>query len=151
MPSALDELITAGLEQVIGEGKMFQMGHFEKYGQSLPIIANAPPSLPFYFAAFCHQHAETTFIVDGEERLTFGQIYAQADAFARALVDGWGVQKGDRIGIAMRNAPSWIVAYMGALMAGGVATLLNGWWQGGELADGIADAGCTLVLVDEPR
>ena len=42
-----------------------------------------------------------------------------------------GIAKGDRVGIAMRNCPSWIVAYMAVLKAGGVATLLNGWWQAG--------------------
>ena len=40
---------------------------------------------------------------------------------------------------------------MGIIMAGGVATLLNGWWQGNELADGITDVGATLVFADGPR
>ena len=151
MPSALDQLIEQGLDAVIGEGKMFQLGTIEKYGQTLPVIANAPPSLPFYFAYFCQQHAAVEFIIDGDERLTFGDVYARATDFARALVDGFGLAKGDRVGIAMRNAPSWVVAYMGTLMAGGVATLLNGWWQGAELVAGIEDAGCRLVVADGPR
>jgi len=37
------------------------------------------------------------------------------------------------------------------VMAGGVATLLNGWWQGGELAEGIRMVGCRFVLADEQR
>jgi acyl-CoA synthetase (AMP-forming)/AMP-acid ligase II len=151
MPSALDQLIEQGLDAVIGEGKLFQLGTIEKYGQTLPVIANAPPSLPFYFAYFCQQHAAVEFIVDGDERLTFGEVYARATDFARALVDGFGLAKGDRVGIAMRNAPSWVVAYMGTLMAGGVATLLNGWWQGPELVAGIEDAGCRLVVADAQR
>ena len=40
---------------------------------------------------------------------------------------------------------------MAVLMAGGCVTLLNGWWTGAELADGIAMTGCKLVLADEPR
>jgi long-chain acyl-CoA synthetase len=151
MPSQLDLLIGQGLDAVIGEGKLFQIGVHEKYGVELPIIANAPPSLPFYFAYFCNLHKDVTFIVDSDERLTFGQIHAAATGFARALVDGFGIAKGDRIGIAMRNAPSWVVAYMGVVMAGGVATLLNGWWQGGELATGVKDAGCRLVIADAQR
>ena len=61
------------------------------------------------------------------------------------------MQKGDRIGIAARNSANWIIAYMAIVMAGGVATLLNGWWQGGELADGIEDVGATLIFADGPR
>jgi long-chain acyl-CoA synthetase len=52
---------------------------------------------------------------------------------AKALV-ARGVAKGDRVGIAMRNCPSWVVAYMAIAKAGGVATLLNGWWQSDEFA-----------------
>jgi long-chain acyl-CoA synthetase len=36
-------------------------------------------------------------------------------------------------------------------MAGGVATLLNGWWTPEELAEAIADVECTLVFADPPR
>jgi acyl-CoA synthetase (AMP-forming)/AMP-acid ligase II len=36
-------------------------------------------------------------------------------------------------------------------MAGGVATLLNGWWQGAELCDGISAVEAKLVFADPPR
>ncbi len=151
MPSALDQLITEGLDAVVGDGKMFQLGSIENRGQSMPLIANAPPSLAAYFAFFCAQHGDATFIVDGDERLSFAQTYAAAREVAESLVSGFGVKTGDRIGIAMRNAPSWIVTYMGVLMAGGVATLINGWWQSAELAAGVSDAQCSLVLADPQR
>ncbi|MEQ1725185.1 MAG: class I adenylate-forming enzyme family protein [Sphingopyxis sp.] len=151
MPSALDALISEGIAAVVGEGKMFQLGTIESRGQMMPCIANAPDSLSQYFAYFCGLQGDATFIVDGEERLSFAQTYAQAVTMAEALMSGWNVQKGDRVGIAMRNAPAWIISYMAVLMAGGVAVLLNGWWQSGELAAGIKDVGCTLVLADEQR
>ena len=55
------------------------------------------------------------------------------------------------MGIAARNSANWIIAYMAIIMAGGVATLLNGWWQGGELAEGIRMVGCRYVLADAQR
>src|SRR3546814_14237157 len=51
----------------------------------------------------------------------------------------------------MRNANAWCVTYLGVLMAGGCATLLNGWWQGAELAAGIADSEEKLALADPQR
>src|SRR3546814_14762022 len=42
-------------------------------------------------------------------------------------------------------------AYIGIRMAGGCATLLNGWWQGGELAAGIEDSEAKLVIADPQR
>ena len=40
---------------------------------------------------------------------------------------------------------------MAIIMAGGVATLLNGWWQGGELAEGVRMVKCRYVLADAQR
>jgi long-chain acyl-CoA synthetase len=148
--SALDLLLDEALEATIGDDKAFQIGTIERYGRDLPFVLNAPPALPQYFAHFCAVHADLTFLIEGDERLTFAETYAQARAVAAALV-AHGVQRGDRIGIAMRNGPSWIVSFMGIAMAGGCATLLNGWWQGPELLAAIADAECRMVIADTQR
>ncbi|MBY8823778.1 class I adenylate-forming enzyme family protein [Sphingomonas colocasiae] len=151
MPSALDLRIRAVLDRLVSDGAPFALTGIERFGRTLPMIAAAPPTLAHYFAHFCAQHGDTPFLVAGDERLSFAQTYAAARKVAGGLVEGHGVRRGDRVGIAMRNAPAWIVAYMGVLMAGGVATLLNGWWQGNELCDGITDTGTALVIADEPR
>lgn len=151
MPSELDLRIAKATEMLTGPGAPMALTTFKAHGVDLPMVAAAPPALPQYFAYFCAQHGDTEFIVDGDQRISFKDTYAAADKVARALVQNFGVQRGDRIGIAMRNAPSWIVLYMGILMAGGCATLLNGWWQGTELAAGVDDVGATLVFADAPR
>ena len=151
MQSELDRKLEEAYQIVIGEGGHIQVGEIDYHGHTVPYITNAPPALPYYFAYFCNQHKDTTFIVDGDERLNFAEVYVAAQKVAAALVDGYGLQKGERVGIAMRNAPSWIVTYMGIVMAGGVASLLNGWWQGEELAVGIKDTETKLVLADPQR
>ena len=151
MPSQLDLRVIAATDAVTGPNGPMPVGVFNQHGVDLPMIVSAPPALPHYFAATAAMHAQTEFMVDGDERLTFAQVYERARMVAGALVDGWGVKRGDRVGIAMRNAPSWVILYMGILMAGGVATLLNGWWQGGELAEGISDVDATLVFADIQR
>lgn len=151
MPSALDGMITAALDQMTGPGGPFAVGVHDAGGITLPIITNAPATLPDYITACCEKHGDATFLVDGEERLSFTDVHRLSVEVAAALLAVHGVKKGDRIGIAMRNAPAWIISYIAALMAGGTAVLLNGWWQGPELAAGIADAGCSLVIADGPR
>lgn len=151
MKSELDLKMDATMAALTGEGGPLALGSIERFGQTLPIIAAAPPTLPAYFAHYSQQHAATEFLVAGPERLTYADVYAKAQEVASALVSGFGVKKGDRVGIAARNSPSWIVIYMGILMAGGVATLLNGWWQSEELQAGVEDVGCTLVFADPPR
>ena len=65
-------------------------------------------------------HGATEAVVAGEERLTFAELDDAGDAGSPASLAGsWDVAKGDRVAIAMRNCPAWIVAYMAAIKAGG--------------------------------
>ncbi len=151
MPSELDRRIDDGIAALTALNGQMPVVPVELKGLSYPTIAVAPPALSYYFAHFSTLHGDKTFLVSGDERLSFAEVYALAQQTARALVDGCGVKPGDRVGIAMRNSPSWIALYMGILMAGGIATLLNGWWQTAELASAIADVDCALVFADAPR
>lgn len=151
MPSALDLRLEAAYNLITGPGGPIQVGSVERFGRQLPFISNAPTNLADYVAFFAAQHGDATFLVEGDERLSFKQVYMAARQVAAGLVEGYGVQRGDRVGLAMRNANAWCVSYIGILMAGGCATLLNGWWQGGELAAGIIDSEAKLVIADVQR
>ncbi len=151
MPSALDLRLEAAYNLITGPGGPIQLGSVERFGHQLPFISNAPTNLADYVAFFAAQHGDATFLVEGDERLSFKQVYMAARQVAAGLVEGHGVQRGDRVGLAMRNANAWCVSYIGILMAGGCATLLNGWWQGGELAAGIIDSEAKLVIADAQR
>ena len=151
MKTELDLKMDAVMAALTGEGGPLALTEIERFGRKLPLIAAAPPTLGAYIAHFCGEHKATEFLVAGGERLTFAEVYAAATEVAGALVGGFGVKKGDRVGIAARNSPSWIVLYFGILLAGGVATLLNGWWQADEFRDAIEDVDCTLVFADGPR
>ena len=151
MPSALDLRLEAAYNLITGPGGPIQVGSVERFGHQLPFITTAPTNLADYVAFFAAQHGDATFLVEGDERLSFKQVYMAARQVAAGLVEGHGVQRGDRVGLAMRNANAWCVSYIGILMAGGCATLLNGWWQGGELAAGIIDSEAKLVIADVQR
>jgi acyl-CoA synthetase (AMP-forming)/AMP-acid ligase II len=151
MRTELDQRMDVVMAAMTGAGGQLPMGTVERFGRALPCITAAPPTLPAYFAHFCAQHAGVEFLVAGDERLTYAQVYAAAQRVARTLVSAHGVKRGDRVGIAARNSPAWIVIYMGVLMAGGVASLLNGWWRSEELEASIRDVGVGLVFADPPR
>ena len=149
--SELDVIIDKTLEALTQPGQLLELDTINKFGVDMPVFKNAPQNVSDYFAYFCHMHADKEFLVDGDIRLTFGEAYAAARVLAGGLVEGYGVQKGDRIGIAARNSANWVILDMAITMAGGVSTKLNGWWRGDELADGIEDVGCTFVFADYQR
>jgi long-chain acyl-CoA synthetase len=148
MPSELDRKFDAVLSAVTGPGGRVTLG---KDAEGRTIVTNLPPTLPGLFDIFCMLHGATTAVIADGERLTFAEVNAEATRLARVLVGGWGIGKGDRVAIAMRNCPAWIVTYIAVVKAGGIATLVNGWWQPEELRHGIALAEPRLVLADAPR
>ena len=151
MATELDAALNNVVDRLTAPGAMLETAPFEQFGRQLPMLINAPPTLPAMFAQFCAQHGEAEFLVDGPLRLTFAQVFAAAREVAGGLVAGHHIQRGDRIGIAARNSANWVIAYMAAVMAGGCATLLNGWWTGDEMAAGITLTDCKLVLADSQR
>jgi long-chain acyl-CoA synthetase len=151
MPTDLDRAIEATLARLTTDEGPLSLSYTEKYGQQLPYLNKAPANMRDFFTAFCAMHSDKEFLIDGDMRVSFAECYASARELAGGLSEGYGIQVGDRVGIAARNSANWIIAYMAIIMAGGVATLLNGWWQGGELAEGIKMVDCHIVLADEQR
>ena len=151
MPTQLDNALEAIITGLTAPGQLFATVPYVRDGVEMPVFAAAPPTLAHYLAHFCNQNKDVPFLVDGDVRLTFGEAYAAATCVAEGLIRDHGVEKGDRIGIAARNSANWMIAYMGVLMAGGCATLLNGFSSGEELAYGIDLAECKLVLADAGR
>ena len=132
MATELDQMMQAVMDSLTAEGGQLATVPYAKYGQELPMLAAAPPALSYYFAHFCAQHGDAEFLIDGDIRLSFADTYAASQRVAQGLIAHHGMQKGDRVGIAARNSANWIISFFGILMSGGVATLLNGWWQGEE-------------------
>ncbi|GGE05426.1 fatty acid--CoA ligase [Tsuneonella deserti] len=151
MATELDNALDRMMDTLVAPGGPFETVPFERFGTELRAFKNAPPSLAHYFAHYCAQNGDSEFLIDGETRLNYAQTYTAARAVAAGLIERHGVKKGDRVGIAARNSANWIIAYMGALMAGGCATLLNGFWTGEELAFGVELAECKLILADAQR
>ena len=147
MPSELDRRFDEELARVIGPGGRLVIGR-DELGRA--IVENFPATLPSFFHTFCALNAANEALVAGDERLTFADLDRISERLAHALV-ARGLRKGDRVGIAMRNCPSWVMAHMAIVKAGGVATLLNGWWEPAEMEHAIHLTDPRLVIADAPR
>ena len=147
MPSELDLKFDDMLARVTGPGGRLIIGEDE---QGRAIASNFPATLPTFFRTFCALNAQVEGVVAGEERLSFADLDRWSEQLAHALASR-GIRKGDRVGIAMRNCPSWVVSYMAIAKAGGVATLLNGWWQPHEMKHALDMVEPKLIIADAPR
>lgn len=96
-------------------------------------------------------HGDADFIVYEGERLSYNDFYAKVDQFATALQQHYGIVAGDRVAIALRNAPDWAIAMAAAGLLGAVVVPLNSWGKTEELAYGVSDCGARLLVCDPPR
>ena len=119
-------------------------------GSTRRVFGGFPDSLRDYFGVRV-THADKDCLVDGERRYSFADVLGQAASLSHALVDNYGVQKGDRVAIAMRNAPEWCISFMAITSVGAVAVPMNSWWQGEELVYGMQDSGASLAILDGSR
>ncbi|WP_265528607.1 class I adenylate-forming enzyme family protein [Sphingomicrobium marinum] len=147
MPSPLDQTFDAVLAAVTGEGGRIILAEDE---QGRAIVSNFPATLPMFFKTFGALNGQVEGLITPYERLTFADLDALSDKLALALV-ARGVEKGDRVAIAMKNCAAWVVSYMAIAKAGGIATLMNGWWREAELDHAFKLTEPVLTIADAPR
>jgi long-chain acyl-CoA synthetase len=81
--------------------------------------------------------------------ITYASLLRQAEAFGRAL-EHRGVQRGDRVALLMPNVPQFVVAELGAWMAGAIVAPMNPTYPGEEIAALLSRAGASLAVVLAP-
>ena len=115
-----------------------------------PVYKNAPKTLQeVYFAA--GGHGDKEFLIYEDERWTFNDFFQQAWALADALTTRHHIAAGDRVGIAMRNYPEWLSAYVAITAIGAVAVPINSWGMAPELLFAVRDSECKSVFCDQQR
>ncbi|MCC7156011.1 MAG: AMP-binding protein [Bryobacterales bacterium] len=77
-------------------------------------------------------HPDKVALISGRRRLTYREVDAAANRFAYALRQS-GLQRGDRVVIALPNVPETVIAVYGTLKAGGVFVMHNPDSKGGKL------------------
>ena len=96
-------------------------------------------------------HEALVHLVHDEERWTFADVRRRSLSLARELHSSFGVRPGDRVAIAMRNLPEFIVSFWGAALTGAIVVPLNSWWTGPELNYALQDAGAVVAFMDDER
>ena len=146
----VNAVAAAGMKLLM-ENPMFKVGEAEIRGNTYRVFENAPKTLAEFFANGAAIHGDKEFLIYRDERYSFAELWARSCRFANALSRDLGVKQGDRVAIAMRNYPEWMMSYMALNALGAVAVTLNAWWKGEELQYGLNDSGAKVVIVDGRR
>ena len=90
-------------------------------------------------------------LVYQDERYSYKEIYQLAARLAWGMKQQYGLEKGDRVAIAMRNYPEFCLAFMASTALGALAVPLNAWWEGPELEYALQDSEPKLIFADTQR
>ncbi len=136
------------LRALTAPGQTYELREITAGGRRVRTFANGPSTLREIFA---QTRSDKTFIIYEDERYTFEDIWRRACTLAHALVDDYGVKKGDAVALSMRNYPEWAIAYMAATSAGAVLVALNALWTPEELAYGLELSRPVVLIADQER
>lgn len=140
--------IAAANAALAGPGSPVELEDAVIRGVPMKVYKNAPPTIPFILEAAAAQFADRTYIVYENERVTFRALHLASRKLAKALVSDFGIVKGDRVAVIMRNYPEWPLGFYAALSAGAITTPMNSWWTAEELEYGLSFVGVKAAIVD---
>jgi len=136
-------------EELTGPGGPFEIVRATVLGQQILTYRNAPPSVRDVWLSTL-QFAERDYLVYEDERLTYAQSHARVDAVASWLT-AQGVRPGDRVAVAMRNYPEWMLIYWACVSIGLAVVGMNAWWTAEEMAYGLSDSAPRVLFLDGER
>ena len=131
-------------------GQPFALETVTLAGVDFRSYSGMPANLGQY-CALMRQHGDRCFAVYRDQRYSFAEAWTRSAALAAALQQRFDVAPGDRVAIASRNNPEWMMAFIAIVSIGAVAVPMNAWWTTEELDYGIEDSGSRVVIADPER
>jgi long-chain acyl-CoA synthetase len=133
-----------------GSGTPFELTETEVFGVKMEVFKNAPPNLALALQG-ARAHGDATFLLYEGERYSFARVMDEVDGLAHLLVHTYGVKKGDRVAVAMRNYPEWIISFAAIISVGAVNVSFNAWWTEDEMKFALEDSGAKVLIGDQQR
>ena len=135
---------------VTAPGQIFELIDAEVFGTKTQVFKNAPAHLGQIFAG-SRNHGDKTFLVYEGETWSFAKTMDQIDALSNLLVNSYGIKKGDRVAVAMRNYPEWVMSFAAIISVGAISVSMNSWWVEDEMDFALQDSGAKVLICDQQR
>jgi long-chain acyl-CoA synthetase len=136
--------------ELTAPGAPFAMRETEIRGVPVREFAAAPPNVRFLWE-LASARPGGDYLVYEDERYSYPEVAAQVRSLAHHLRDSYGIGSGDRVAIAMRNYPEWVVSYWAILSLGAAAVGMNAWWTSAEMEYGLTDSKPKVLIADAER
>lgn len=136
-------------DELTAPGAPFEIVEVDVRGQRLRTYLNQPANLRELWLD-SQAHGDRDYLVFEGERISYDDAHRQVAQIAQWLISV-DVASGDRVAIAMRNYPEWLLSYWACVSLGVAVVGMNAWWAGPEMAYALNDAGPKVVIADGER
>lgn len=146
---SLDDRLSAALALLTAPGARFEVGTACVRGAQTRVFVNCHSSLREVWLD-TKQFGSRDCLIYERDRITYEEAHSITSSFGAWL---WrqGVRPGDRVAIAMRNYPEWMLAYWACVSIGVTVVGLNAWWVSEELTVAIEQCNPKVLVCDEER
>ena len=141
--------LKAAWNELTAPGAAFEIIEVEVRGHALRAFKNAPPSVRDLWLSTA-AYAERPYLIYDGEAITYAEAH-KIVASTAAWLFAQGVRPGDRVAIAMRNFPEWLLVYWACVSCGIAAVGMNAWWVPEEMAYALKDSRPKVVFADQER
>ena len=143
----------AAVAHVICTNPTFAVAPTVIRGVTFNAFQNVPPTVPALMAAGLAQHANGTadYLLYEGQRWTYAAFCAEVRRVAQVLHGTFGIGRGDRVAIAMRNYPELLTLVLAISSTGATVVFVNAWWTTTELDYALRDSAAKVVFADGPR
>src|SRR5690606_21996198 len=148
MMTAVFDHFAAAWDEMLAPESGFAMETIEVRGVPMRVFKSAPPHMRAVWE-MASLRGDTTYLVYEDERYSYGEVAAQVRALAHWLRDTHGVGSGDRVAVAMRNYPEWVVSYWAVASLGAALVGMNAWWTPKEMTYGVRDSQPKVLIRSE--
>ncbi len=135
--------------ELTAAGQIFQIETIEVRGAPMLSYTLAPASLRDIWLGTA-AYGDREYLIYENERYTYTQAHEQVASIANWLRQQ-GVQPGDRVAIAMRNYPEWMLGYWAVVSMGAVVVGMNAWWVPAEMRFALNDSAPKVMICDQER
>ena len=121
----------------------------KSYRRDMPIEVSIPNiSLPELVEEGLNKRPSRTALVYMGKEISHRELQLQINHFA-AVLQGWGVKKGETVAIFLPNCPQFAYAYYGALKIGAVVTAICPLFTAPEVEFQLRDSNARVLVVEQ--
>lgn len=136
------------IDKLTAPGEDYEIIPGNVWGRDCRVFKNGPKTLRELYE---NNRSDEMFLVYQDEGYTFEETAQRAAKIAHILIKQYGIEKGDRVAISMRNFPEWVMAFNAITSIGAVAVAMNALWLSDEMAFGLSDSGAKVLFADQER